>query len=237
MKQQFRRAKKNYKVLVAAPHADRKNQTIEEYLKRVKSLTYGNYDILLVDNSSNRKNYKMLIKHDINVLYVKPKKKESQIFIAESHEAIRKFALERGYAFVLHLETDVFPPHDIIERLLVHEKSVVSAPYMINFGHNSHLMIQDIEDFGDIRETVNVDNGADFLRVDGELQQVYSVGLGCSLIHRSVLEQITFRAQKGASPHPDSFFAMDLDAMQIPQYLDTSILCDHRNTEWLKNPY
>ena len=228
--------KRNYKVLVAAPHADRKNQTIEDYLNRVKNLTYHNYDVLIVDNSSTRKNYKWLLRQGINAIYVKPKNKKSQLFIAESHEAIRKYALENNFDFILHLETDVFPPHDIIERLLIHQVAVVSAPYHINFGHWSHLMIQGIEEFGEIRETYNIDNGSDMLMVDGKLKKVYAAGLGCCLIHKSVLNQIKFRWENGASPHPDSFFCADLALLDIPQYLDTSLLCEHRNTEWLSNP-
>ena len=53
------------------------------------------------------------------------------------------------------------------------------------------------------------------------------------LIHRSVFKRVKFRAVEGVDAHPDTLFALDLDGLNIPQYLDTSIYCEHRNTSWV----
>ena len=42
---------KNHKVLIGTPHSDKKNYCIEDYIARVKTLTYHNYDVLIVDNT------------------------------------------------------------------------------------------------------------------------------------------------------------------------------------------
>ena len=53
--------RKKHKVLIGTPHSDKKNYCIEDYIARVKSLTYPYYDVLIVDNSETRKNYKRFI--------------------------------------------------------------------------------------------------------------------------------------------------------------------------------
>ena len=45
--------------------------------------------------------------------------------MAKSHETIRQKALKGNYDYLLHLESDVFPPIDIIERLLEKKKKII----------------------------------------------------------------------------------------------------------------
>lgn len=225
--------KSDIKVLVVTPHNVVKNYCLEEWASRVTNLTYKNYDILIADNSPDNKNRKKLMKMGLNAIHIKPRDKANQKYIAESHEALKHHALTMGYDFILHLESDIIPPHDIIERLLVHRKKIVSAMYFIDFGTDSHLMLQNIENLGgNLKHTTMINEGQDINIVDGQLHDVYACGLGCTLIHRSILETINFRWEEGASAHPDSFFAADLRALNIKQYLDTSILCEHRNSSW-----
>lgn len=224
---------KNHKVLIGTPHSDKKNYCIEDYIARVKTLTYHNYDVLIVDNSEDRKNYKRFLKEGFNAIHVKPKNHNIQKILAESHEEIRKFAIRNNYDYLLHLESDVIPPCDVIERLMIHNLPIVSAMYMIDFGTRSHLMAQEMEDFGGIRETINYKDGSDLMLVDGNLKKVFSHGLGCVLLHKNILDKFEFRHEKGLGLHPDSLFSMDTDAMGIPKFIDTDILCEHNNSEWI----
>ena len=95
-------------------------------------------------------------------------------------------------------------------------------------------MIQGVEDFGvSHRETYNYDETEiDF--VNGELKNVYSCGLGCVLIHRSILKKIPFRYEEGSPVHPDSFYYGDLNMAGKKVFVDTSILCEHKNTSLLR---
>jgi len=224
---------KNHRVLIGTPHSDSKNYAIEDYIARVRSLTYKNVDVLIVDNSSTRKNYKRFIKEGFKCIYVKPKHHSIHKILADSHEEIRKYAIRNNYDYLLHYESDLISPPDVIERLMIHNKPVVSAMYMINFGEDSHLMAQKSEQFGDIRETVVMENGADLMMVDGGLKKVFHCGLGMILIHKTVLDKFQFRYEADKSMPPDAYFAMDTDALGIPKYIDTSILSIHNNAEWI----
>lgn len=224
---------KNKKVLIGTPHSDTKNYCIEDYIARVKSLTYKNYDVFVADNSISRKNYKLLAKEGFNTVHIKPKNHPVQKFMADSHDEIRKYALRNNYDYLLHLESDIIPPADVIERLMIHDLPIVSAMYMINFGEESHLMAQEMENFGGIRETVNYKNGSDLLLADGNLKKVFHCGLGCVLIHKNILNLFEFRYEKGKNLHPDGFFAFDTDALGIQKYIDTSVLCEHNNSIWV----
>ena len=201
---------KNHRVLVGTPHSDKKNYCIEDYIARVRSLTYNNYDVLIVDNSESRKNYKRFIKEGLKAIHIKPNNHPIQKVIADSHEAIRQYAVRNNYDYLLHYESDLISPPDVIERLMIHNLQIVSAMYMINFGADSHLMAQKIEGFGDLRETINIQNGSELLLIDGKLKKVFHCGLGMVLIHKGVLDKFTFRWDYGASVHADSFFAFDM---------------------------
>lgn len=225
---------KKFRVLVGTPYNEVKEYCFDEFLQRATNLSYKHYDFLIADNSKSNKIYKSIIKSGIESVHIKPKNKVNQKFILESHEALRRAAIKGGYDYLLHLESDIIPPHDIIERLIVHQKPIVSAAYFISQGEDSHLMLQEIESDGQLRETRNVQNGYDIMQVDGKLKQVYAAGLGCILIHKSILKKFQFRWQEGAPVHPDTFFAHDLHSLETPQFIDTSIICEHRNSNWLE---
>lgn len=224
---------KNFKVLVGTPHADIKNYCLDSYISSVKNLSYNNRQILVVDNSETHKNKKNIVKRGIPALHIKRKNKSTRELMAESGEILRKAALDGGFDFLLYHESDIKPPINVIERLLSHQKPVVSAAYFIGQGEDSHLMVQEIEsqEVG-IRETINMKRGSDRKYFDGKLKKVYACGLGMTLIHRTVLEQIEFRFIESMDFHSDSFFAHDLNMLGIDQYLDTSILCEHDNRDW-----
>jgi hypothetical protein len=225
------------KVLVASPTADVKSYCFDRWMEHVKSLTYdGDYDIYICDNSDSRDfmvesraKYSDLGERFVMERLSPIQYKSISDVMAKSHDKCRKRVLDEGYDYLLHLETDVFPPLDVIERLLDHNTKIVGGVYHIELGEQSTLMIQAIEDFGtEHRETFNLDE-SDLSFIDGTVKQVFSCGLGCVLIHRSVLEKLSFRYEEGASVHPDSFFYGDLKQLNIPVFVDTSLYCEHDN--------
>ena len=229
------------KILVACPTADVKDYCFNEWVDNVKSFTYPNYDVYVCDNSVERQYYadkkKELETEDeffrmgrVNPL-IYP---DFKYALAKSHDNCRTMALKGDYDYLLHLESDVFPPVNVIERLLDARKKVVGAMYHIELGEKSTLMIQHLEEFGEAkRETYNLgETDLDF--VDGSVKKIFSCGLGCVLIHKSVLKEVPFRYEEGAPVHPDSFFFADLDMKDISAYVDTSIYCEHKNQSTIR---
>jgi len=223
----------NPKVFIATPHADRKNYCLEQYLDVIDSLTYKNKVVVVADNSDTNHNSKLLTKLGVKNIYIKPKRKSNIQYICESHNALRSAFLRSGADVFLHLESDIIPPVDIIERLLATRKRVVGAPYFIGEGAESYLVVQDIEKFGvEMKLTKRMDDGTDMMLIDGKLKKVHTIGLGCIMISKDVLKKVPFRWEKGIDAHPDSFFSHDLHMLDIPIWCDTSIICEHNNTAW-----
>ena len=156
--------------------------------------------------------------------------------IAESHNACRTYALENNYDFLFHLETDIIPPFDVIERLLNNKKLVCSASYDIFHGKLRQAMIQESEKLDRYKKayrTVSFVNEKEPLVFNGKTRQVYHAGLGCILIHNKVLKKIPFRYIDGGNMSADTWFANDCFTLNIPIYVDTLIHCQHFNHTWL----
>lgn len=220
------------KVLIGCPVAEVKDYCFDEWVNKVNNLTYENKDVLIVDNTDHRKYYESLKKKYTNFDFARVNPNMFSEFkhaLAKSHDTIRKKALSGNYDYLLHLESDVFPPIDVIERLIECNRRIVGGLYHIELGEQSKLMVQEIEDFGFAhRETTNLDE-TDLSFVDGKIKKVFSCGLGCVLIHKSVLKEIEFRYETGSPVHPDSFYYADLNQKGYSVYVDTSIFCEHLN--------
>lgn len=228
------------KILIACPTADLKDYCFEDWIDNISKLTYKNFDLLLVDNSEYRDYYVELKKRLANFPFVSVERVSPQQYpdfkfaLAKSHDICRQKAIDGKYEYLLHLESDIFPPINVIEELIQSRKKVVGAMYHIELGERSSLMIQKLEDFGEAhRETFNLEE-TDLDFVDGTVKRVFSCGLGCVLIHKSVLKQFVFRTEVDSPVHPDSFFYADLDAKGINAYVNTSILCEHKNHSLLR---
>lgn len=228
--------KKLPKVLVGCPTFDGKNYCFEDWLKNIKSFTYSNFDIFLADNSDTPDNSKMYKeKYGLNCKWVTNEKNKSSILqrVTDGHNAVRKYMLDNDYDFLLHLESDVFPPKDIINTLLAHNKQLAGATYFLYDDDIRELMVRVIDkDYGE--ESAMINGGNAEIMVDGGLKSVWSIGLGCNLIHKSVFNKIKFKEaeQGGSLIFCDTNFSISARKEGIAQYWDTSICCEHRNRNW-----
>jgi len=227
----------NPKVLLAAPTSHVKAYCFWDWIVNIKNFTYPNLDILLVDNSPGTECYEYLKKvSGIRVIHVNPGNRTTQEFITESQNKMRDIVLEEGYDYLFSLESDVFPTvRDIVERLMDHGVEVVTAPYMIGQGKDSGLLIgYQVQSFVVKNALFGIILPANygFYLMDGSLKAVNQCGIGCTLIHRDILEQVKFRYEKGQASHSDSFFYTDLWYLGITAYIDTSLYCHHENQEW-----
>lgn len=225
------------RVLLCAPQHESKMYCWEAWHERITSLTYPNYDILIADNSETMDNvYYMNEFEKVKAIYTKNRRKGLLSHINDSHKACVDYARQKKYDYIFHLETDVFPPLDVIERLLARRRPICAGVYDIFFGKSRRPMVQLIEDSD---RTIHAHRDAPFiyndeiLFFDNTVKQVYHAGLGCILIHCDMFNTITFRVQKGSNFHTDTWFANDCYYYHRDIYVDTTVLCDHYNQTWL----
>jgi hypothetical protein len=234
------------RVLISAPTALAKKYCFEEWLDNVMQLSYPNFNVVLFDNTNDGGKFTEYMNeyhknnHNSEKFYAVNSLKINNFFSSSiiekmclSHNDCRKYMLHNNYDYLLHLETDVFPEKDVIEKLMFHKKKVVGAIYYRDEGLYRKPMIQKfIEPLPNHIKSINLEPNEDTCFIDGTLKKVSHVGLGCVLIENKVLKKIPFRFEKNIEMHPDTFFAEDCLRNAIPIYADTSLICRHENEDW-----
>jgi cellulose synthase/poly-beta-1,6-N-acetylglucosamine synthase-like glycosyltransferase len=236
------------KVLLACPTADVKNYCFEQWIENVFSLNYPNYDIIMFDNSNDGgenakylqsfvwqkygqlgerfKAINSLIQNGVqaNSTYVK---------LCMSHNDCRTYALKNNYDYLFHLESDIMPPKDVIQRLMFHKKNVIGGVYYIAEGSGRrNIIYQHLELAPTHLTSIETLVSEEINLMDGEIKKVAQIGLGCVLITRKLLEKIHFRYENHRTCHPDTYFNEDCYSINVPVYADTSIICSHENKAW-----
>ncbi|MEM3097458.1 MAG: hypothetical protein QXU32_01895 [Nitrososphaerales archaeon] len=135
-----------------------------------------------------------------------------------------EYVIKGGFTWLFFLDDDVIAPPDTVERLISHNKDIISGLY--------YRRIEPIE------PVMCKENAGRITKFNpGEVLEVDMVGAGCLLIHRRVFERI-----------PKPWFEWLLDRDDIPEnqrasedfafcrkarqhgfriYVDTSIQCHH----------
>ncbi len=225
------------KVLVGCPTADAYAYCLEEYAARVKELTYPNYDVLIADNSKEDQYEKQLQASGLPVIRT-PHLPDVRERVIHARNMIREVLLKNKYDYFLSLEQDVIPPQDVIERLLSHKKPVVSGVYYKEFVITYKVKDKPIKTTKQIMPLIcTLLPGMEHSdrahlctpkEVDGDkFFRIRGAGLGCIIIHRSILEHIPFRSDADRGTFDDLCFSNDLYKKSIPMYVDTSVKCKH----------
>lgn len=221
------------KVLVGCPTAEYKAYCLEEYVKALKELSYKNKDILIVDNSKDNKYFERIKGLGFNV--IKDKFFETaRERVVNSRNILREIVLENNYDYFFSLEQDVIPPKDVIEKLLKHNKKIITGVYYTVYKVNGREEVKPLV-WG---ETENKEE-MKFLTKEvkeNKLIKIKACGLGCILIHRGVLEKIKFRFEEDKETFDDMFFCKDAEKNNFEIYCDTSVKCKHliKGMDWDK---
>jgi GT2 family glycosyltransferase len=239
----------NPKVLVSVVTYDGHKYCYKEFFDRVKSLTYPNYSVFVVDNSKS-KEYSEFLKKEYPTFEIARSRNLGKKMGIRAGCRSEKKVLERffnepyktQFEYWLHLESDLIVPADIIQKLMVYEKDVVSASYYIDwYGTNNPLNCVPIpvvfKNEFDIRknefegqfwhlsmykpEEVKSGNG---------LKQVWGIGAGCFLATRKAARKI--RHFDGmVSLSIDYWFCLNWDSSDwgevIPRFVDTDLVIPH----------
>ncbi len=220
------------KILVGCPTSDYHEYALKEYAEAVKNLTYKDYDILLVDNSKDDSYLKKLKVAELPVVKG-PWHEEAKERIVNSRNILRQKVIDDNYDYFLSLEQDVIPPEDFIEKILRHKKRVVTGIYFNYITGKEGIELAPV-----VWSRLNMEKEERFFlrpdQLNKGLLKIAVSGLGCVLIHRSVLEKIKFRYEKQYPAFDDIFFGLDCKDNNIGVYADTSITCKHliKNRPW-----
>ncbi|MFH1210842.1 MAG: glycosyltransferase family A protein [archaeon] len=215
---------KEPKVLVGCPTSDHKEYCLKQYADAVKGLTYKNKDILLVDNSEND-DYLEKIKKEGLPAIKGPYYEGARDRIVSSRNILREKAIWE-YDYFLSLEQDVIPPKDIIERLLQHDKEIITGVYFANnVGPTGKVALIPLAYKLTDEKTLSMTPLSEEEVFTDQLMQIVSCGLGCVLIKKNVLEKIRFRYEQNS--FDDRWFCIDAYNLKIPIFVDTSVRCKH----------
>lgn len=219
------------KILLGAPISQRKAYVLDEWLKFIRTLTYPNLHIMLVDNSPDPKWHKTIKGFDVR--YVPPVGRPEK-YIAESQEVIRQYALANNFDYLFSLECDNFCPVNTIELLLAHRKDNVNVPYFLKGDEQTTIGVQlagikfkDYKRYDVMPPSLNMDY------MKGKLMTGIP-SIGCSLFSRRLLELQKFRhVSDEIGKYSDSWWHWDSIRNGITPYVDTTLFSEHkRNRKW-----
>ncbi len=108
------------KILVACPNHIVKEYAFQTWIDNVKSLTYPNYDLLVVDNSPNDSDFIDRYKNQVPMQHIDTTGIEELMILRLnlSYEKIRLAFLAGDYERLMIIESDVITPVDILEKML-----------------------------------------------------------------------------------------------------------------------
>jgi len=210
------------KILLASPTARVKDYAFSRWSEQSFNLSYAHYSTYMVNNSD------LSYSDKIREVGIECDTVEGgNGFLVRSQNLIRDKVLKGNYDYLLMLESDVFVRKDIIEYMLSFGKQVMNITYFIDLErHNdSTLCLQYTHKGKGWAKSYPIYHDVK----DGDLanEGLSHAGLGCTLIHRSVLERVEFRAKRGI--FADSFFHLDVNKLGIPNHVTLDYIAEHWN--------
>ena len=219
------------KILLGVITSDRNEYCLSMFNRTLKNLDCGEHkvDVLIVDNSEGPEYAEKVRALGYYVIknrwykYVRDR-------ITTSRNILRSTVICNSYDYLFTVDSDIFLRRSELLRLLSYEKKVVLAPYSI------------MKNCPEPKEVLCVQ----MLLPDGkpcfytpamighpELIMIHAGGIGCSLIHREVLEKIEFRNDpQGSTTKEDLFFCEDARNAGYGIWCDFSLQISHQNAGW-----
>lgn len=230
-------------ILIATPTYEKHEEFLPGFLAGVQAQTIP-CDLLFA-NTSDDLAFGMKLQSFGKVIHIasQPTKYERVIFARQM--LIQKF-LEGTWSHLLFVDSDVFLPVHAAQKLLVDDLPVVSGVYLspLNIA-GKHTIVPVAYDFVDEEHRRPIAVAELF---QPQLRRVHSVGFGCCMIKREVLEQVKLRPYQGGNASEDIFFCIDARTKGFESYLDTAVWATHhfwklgdpRNKylteKWSRNP-
>lgn len=221
-----------------SPTYEGKDYCLDAWIAQVSKLTYKNRTHLIIDNSPTLDYYNKL-KVKLEPLGFKVVRVErgnnSREALARAQNFARKMALEEGYDYLFSLESDIFPPTNVIEGLMAWGKDVVTGLYLIgdkNIAQVPCITLPQYHEYANVWGTrlLKPEEFNDYLQKG--LKQVQAGGMGVCLMSRRALLIQPFMYDSRFKGHSDIYFFSKMQASRIPVWVDTDMVCDHQNSNW-----
>jgi GT2 family glycosyltransferase len=219
------------KVLVGCPTYENKEYALNEYAAAVKALQHDGVemDILLVDNSKGDA-YMEKIKAAGLPVVKGPWFSGARDRIVASRNILRDKVLNEGYDYFLSLEQDVIPSPDTLQKMLAHQKKILTSVVYNHLPYGDEIKLKPM-----LFAHHPYDRDG-LWYVDEEelktpaLKSVLACHLGCTLIHRDVLDFFPFRYM--GNTFDDMAFSKDAIDYGFLLLVDTSITPKHLFSTW-----
>ena len=224
------------KVLIFTAVYEGKDYCFQEFLDWSKKLTYPNARHIFIDNSKDLKYFEKLKSMGLDAYHV-DRGGSSREALARTQNLARKILLDEGYDYLFSLESDIFCPPNIIEKLMIHQFNVISGLYMLGDKAKG----QRVPCITVPHKTEKGTWGTRLLHPEEYMdyfhkgvKDVSAAGMGCCLIYKKVLKDTKFTYLPGHTAHSDVFFFMQVAKKGEIIFVDTDAFCDHKNSDWTK---
>lgn len=145
--------------------------------------------------------------------------------VLHQHRQIRDIFLSGNYDALISIEADMIVPPDTIERLLATNADIAYGLYAWRTGHHWSAY-SSVEIFAGMSFSQEPERAR---AAWGTVQDVAGVGMGCTLIHRHVLENIRFELMdlNEGIFCDDWVFSWCAQIAEYRQACDLGLVCGH----------
>lgn len=236
--------KNNARVLVASYTYDGKAYALKPFFSALKKLDYSNWEFLMVENSGNNDFQKVIETHlkELPVksaLFSTPRLKNSRARIQRSQEKIWEYFTKSGingkpFDYLFLIEADIIVPASALLDLLSQttaDRKLIGGLYSLENQDNEYndviCVAPVVFHLGETGWSAKMmyEQQLRKLMVGPEKMQPYplflvlALGFGCTLMHKSVVDQTWPRIDPKRNLHSDSYFYQDCLWKKIKVYL------------------
>lgn len=223
----------NYpKVLIFSPTYEGKEYCRKRFVENINKINYPNKEFIMIDNSEGDDYYNLLKSEGVPIHRV-PRGNNSREALSAAQNYARKYAIDNGFDYALSVESDLFPPENIIQTLMRHWKPVVGGLYYLG-GYYDEINNKQFPIVPCVFITKNDGSGGtrfitteehEQLKGLGGIHQVHGMGVGCTLFDIEIFKKYPFWCDsRFENKHSDVYYYMNLWNDKVPVYVVTLIL-------------
>jgi len=216
------------KVLVGIATYSGEEYCLNEFINSVKGLTYTNLEVVFVDNSEGEEYAEKIRSFGFEVVRDPPAEKNRIEKIISARNKVKDIFMERDHEYLFFLDSDVIAPNDIIQKLMKYEKDICAGLYLGGTSIQGQVRIMPVVFlFHDKEKNLVKIPSRDEVAGD-DLVEAAAAGLGCTLVKREVMKDLTFR-NIGASTvgGEDAAFYKDAREKGFGCFVDYGVKCFH----------